>query len=52
MAARRKSSLWSIRQPIPRGVSTTLAFVMPIVVLAGWCVVSYGNLAPRPCLRR
>jgi len=27
-------------------VSTTLAFVMPIVVLAGWCVVSYGNLAP------
>src|SRR5213082_327917 len=46
MTQRRKSSLWSIRQPIPRGVATTLAFVMPIVVLAAWCVISYGHLAP------
>jgi NitT/TauT family transport system permease protein len=46
MAARRKNSLWSIRQPIPRGVATVLAFVMPIVVLAGWCLISYGHLAP------
>src|SRR5205823_15076103 len=46
MAARRKNSLWSIRQPIPRGVATALAFVMPIVVLAAWCVISYGHLAP------
>jgi len=42
----RKASLWSIRQPIPRGVATALAFVMPIVVLAAWCVISYGHLAP------
>ena len=46
MGARRKNSLWSIRQPIPRGVATALAFVMPIVVLAAWCVISYGHLAP------
>src|SRR5213082_703060 len=46
MTQRRKSSLWSIRQPIPRGVATTLAFVMPTVVLAAWCVISYGHLAP------
>src|SRR5947199_630359 len=43
---RRKSSLWSIRQPIPRGVATALAFVMPIVVLGAWCLISYGHLAP------
>jgi NitT/TauT family transport system permease protein len=42
----RKASLWSIRQPIPRGVALALAFVMPIVVLAGWCLISYGGLAP------
>src|SRR3954463_15941991 len=46
MAVRRKSSIWSIRQPVPRGVATALAFVMPVVVLAAWCVISYGNLAP------
>ncbi len=42
----RNASLWSIRQPIPRGVALALAFVMPIVVLAGWCLISYGGLAP------
>jgi NitT/TauT family transport system permease protein len=46
MAARRKNSLWSIRQPIPRGVATVLAFVMPVLVLAAWCVITYGHLAP------
>ena len=46
MAVRRKSSIWSIRQPVPRGVATVLAFVMPALVLAAWCVVSYGHLAP------
>jgi NitT/TauT family transport system permease protein len=42
----RKSTLWSIRQPIPRGVALVLGFVMPIIVLAGWCLISYGRLAP------
>src|SRR5881392_2444038 len=46
MTTRRKNSIWSIRQPVPRGVATALAFVMPIVVLSAWCVISYGHLAP------
>ncbi|HEX3067317.1 MAG TPA: ABC transporter permease subunit [Thermoanaerobaculia bacterium] len=46
MAKRRKTSIWSIRQPVPRGTALALAFVMPIVVIAAWCIVSYGHLAP------
>jgi NitT/TauT family transport system permease protein len=46
MATRRKTSIWSIRQPVPRGTALALAFVMPIVVIAVWCIVSYGHLAP------
>jgi len=42
----RSQSIWSIRQPVPRGTSLALAFVMPVVVLAGWCIISYGHLAP------
>jgi NitT/TauT family transport system permease protein len=42
----RKNSLWSIRQPIPRGTALALAFVMPVIVLAGWCIVTYGHMAP------
>ncbi|HKO58389.1 MAG TPA: ABC transporter permease subunit [Thermoanaerobaculia bacterium] len=42
----RKPSLWSIRQPIPRGTALWLGFIMPVVVLAAWCVISYGRLAP------
>jgi NitT/TauT family transport system permease protein len=41
-----RSSLWSIRQPIPRSTALVLGFVMPVIVLAGWCVVTYGGLAP------
>jgi NitT/TauT family transport system permease protein len=44
--AERKQSLWSIRQPIPRGTAVRLAFVMPLLVLGAWGVISYGNLAP------
>ena len=27
-------------------MATALAFVMPVIVLAAWCAVSYGHLAP------
>jgi len=43
---KRPSTFWDIRQPVPRGTAVVLAFVMPIVVIAAWCVVSYGGLAP------
>jgi NitT/TauT family transport system permease protein len=44
--APRTLPIWSIRQPVPRGTGTVLAFVMPALVLAGWCLISYGGLAP------
>src|SRR6185503_4387252 len=46
IVAERKQSIWSIRQPVPRGTALALAFVMPILVLGAWCLISYGNLAP------
>jgi ABC-type nitrate/sulfonate/bicarbonate transport system, permease component len=46
MAAHRKNSIWAIRQQVPRGTATMLAFVMPIVVIGAWCIISYGNFAP------
>ena len=42
----RTLSIWSIRQPVPRATATMLAFVMPIVVLGAWCIISYGHLVP------
>jgi NitT/TauT family transport system permease protein len=50
MAAHRRNSIWAIRQPLPRGTATVLAFVMPIVVLGAWCVISYGHFAPNDFL--
>jgi NitT/TauT family transport system permease protein len=46
MGTRRKTSIWSIRQPVPRGTALALGFVMPIVVIGAWSIVSYGGLAP------
>src|SRR5437763_11662633 len=41
----RKQSLWSIRQPVPRGTALALAFIMPVVVLSAGCRSSYGHRA-------
>jgi NitT/TauT family transport system permease protein len=46
MAKSRSASIWSIRQPLPRGTSAALGIVMPLLVLALWCVISYGGFAP------
>jgi NitT/TauT family transport system permease protein len=50
MAVHRRNSIWAIRQPVPRGTAMVLAFVMPIVVIAAWCIVSYGHFAPNDFL--
>ncbi len=42
----RTASIWSVRQPIPRRTAFLLSFVMPVLVLAAWCVLSYGGFAP------
>jgi len=43
---KQHSTFWDIRQPVSRGTALGLAFVMPVVVLGAWCIVSYGGLAP------
>ncbi|MEA2164816.1 MAG: NitT/TauT family transport system permease protein [Thermoanaerobaculia bacterium] len=50
MTTRRKTSIWAIRQPVPRGTALVLAFIMPIVVIGAWCVISYGHFAPNDFL--
>ena len=42
----RRSDLFALRAPLPRATSVALGFVAPAVVLGGWCVASYGGLAP------
>ena len=41
-----KSDWFALRAPLPRSVSLALGFVAPTVVLAAWCIISYGRLAP------
>src|ERR1041384_6688428 len=41
---RRKSSLFSIRSPLPKRTAFLLGFVAPALVLGAWCAVSYGHL--------
>jgi NitT/TauT family transport system permease protein len=40
-------SEWTaLRSPLPRSTGLALGLVAPTAVLAGWCIVSYGGLAP------
>src|SRR4026207_2047839 len=41
--ASRKSSLFSIRSPLPKRTAFILGFVAPILVLGAWCVLTYGG---------
>jgi NitT/TauT family transport system permease protein len=41
-----KSDLFALRSPLPRPLALALGFVAPSVVLAAWCIVSYGGFAP------
>ena len=40
----RRSSLFSIRSPLPRNTAFVLGFVAPALVLGAWCLLTYGNL--------
>jgi NitT/TauT family transport system permease protein len=42
----RRTDLFALRAPLPRATSVALGFVAPAVVLGGWCLASYGGLAP------
>ena len=39
----RKRSLFGIRSQLPSSTALVLGFVAPILVIAGWCIVSYGG---------
>ncbi|MFY9555047.1 MAG: ABC transporter permease [Blastocatellia bacterium] len=42
--AGRKSTLFSIRSPLPKKTAFALAFVAPTLVLGAWCIATYGDL--------
>ena len=44
--ARRRASLFALREPLPRGTATALGLVAPILVVGAWCLLSYGGFAP------
>jgi NitT/TauT family transport system permease protein len=46
MPNRRQTSLFALREPLPRRLGIALGFVAPTVVLGAWCLASYGGLAP------
>src|SRR6266498_3928912 len=39
-----KSSLFSIRSPLPKKTAFVLGFVAPVLVLGAWCVLTYGHI--------
>jgi NitT/TauT family transport system permease protein len=43
---RPAADLFALRSPLPRRTAFLLGLVAPALVLAAWCVVSYGGLAP------
>jgi NitT/TauT family transport system permease protein len=41
--ARKKASLFALRQPLPRATATVIGLLAPILVAAIWCVLTYGG---------
>jgi NitT/TauT family transport system permease protein len=44
--ARKRSRLFALREPLPRTTATLLGFFAPLLVIATWCVLTYGGFAP------
>jgi len=44
--ARRKSSLFALREPLPRSTATFIGLLAPILVAVVWCILTYGHFAP------
>src|SRR5512133_3036631 len=43
---KHKTSLFALREPLPRKTGIALGFVAPALVLGAWCLASYGGWAP------
>lgn len=44
--AQRRSDLFALREPLPRRTALWLGLAAPALVLAAWCVLTYGGFAP------
>jgi NitT/TauT family transport system permease protein len=44
--ASKKSSLFALRQPLPRTTATMLGLFAPLLVGGAWCLLTYGGFAP------
>jgi NitT/TauT family transport system permease protein len=42
----RKSRLFALREPLPRTVALVMGLFAPLLVAAGWCLLTYGGFAP------
>ena len=42
----KKSNLFALRQPLPRSTAAVLELLAPILVIGGWCILSYSHLVP------
>ena len=42
----RRSDFFALRTPLPRSTGVVLGLIAPAVVLAAWCLVTYGGIAP------
>jgi NitT/TauT family transport system permease protein len=42
----KRRDLFALRAQLPRNTGLALGLVAPAVVLGGWCIASYGGLAP------
>ncbi len=42
--ATKRSSLFSLRQPLPRTTATALGLLAPILLAAAWCLLTYGGV--------
>lgn len=38
------NSFMELRQPLPRSTALAISFIAPILIIAIWCILTYGNL--------
>ncbi|MFL6262835.1 MAG: ABC transporter permease [Thermoanaerobaculia bacterium] len=41
---RKRSKLFALREPLPRTTATAVGLLAPLLVVAAWCVLTYGGI--------
>ncbi|HTQ80951.1 MAG TPA: ABC transporter permease [Thermoanaerobaculia bacterium] len=44
--AYKKSNLFALREPLPRSMALVVGLLAPLLVVAAWCLLTYGRFAP------